>query len=184
MTTTWTVTALTKAIKQVAALQALLLLLWPLSFTTFINVEVSFFSAFLVMLGSMYSYARLVGKRLENWEAQNEKDLVDKIDDPYDLYEEGEAKPEINPDEVDLKELIKEEKRRIKASGTAKNTVKSAPAMASLYRLIPYGILVLGFIGLRNNEQLSLWPYLAGLGLGVLAALFVGKGLFGTSAKS
>lgn len=182
--TMWTGMALTKAIKQIAALQALLLVLWPISFDIFVNVEVAFFSAFFIMMGSMYSYSRLVTKRLDNWENQNDKDLVDKIDDPYDLYdEEGEPKPEVNPEEIDLKEFIKEEKKRIKATGATKNTVKSAPAMVSLYRMIPYGLLVLGFIGLKNNGALSLWPYLVGLGLGILAGLFVGKGLFTTSSS-
>lgn len=176
-------TALIKAIKQIALLQALLLVLWPISFGLFINIEIAFFSSFFILLGSMYSYSKLVRKRVESYEGRDEKDLVEKIDDPYDLYDDDEPKEEINPDEVDLKELIKEEKKRIKATGAAKNVKKTAPAMVSIYRLIPYAFLVLGFIGLKNNGLLELWPYLAGVGLGVLAGLFVGKELFKNSAS-
>ncbi len=174
-------TALTKAIKQIAVLQALLLLLWPISFELFINIEIAFFSSFFILLGSMYSYSKLVKKRVESYEGRDENDLVEKIDDPYDLYDdESEPKAEIDPEEVDLKAFIKEEKKRIKASGAAKNMKKTAPAMVSLYRLVPYGFLVLGFIGLKNNQLLELWPYLIGLGLGILAGLLIGKRLFTT----
>jgi uncharacterized membrane protein len=172
------VTALIKAIKQIAVLQALLLVLWPISFELFINLEIAFFSSFFILMGSMYSYSKLVQKRVESYEGRDEKDLLEKIDDPYDLYDDEETKEEVNPDEVDLKELIKEEKKRIKATGAAKNVKKTAPAMVSVYRLVPYGFLVLGFIGLKNNGLLELWPYLVGIGLGVLAGLFVGKELF------
>ena len=180
---TWTVTALIKAIKHIAVLQALLLVLWPISFELFINIEIAFFSSFFILLGSMYSYAQLVKKRVEGYEGRDEKDLVEKIDDPYDLYDdENVPKEEINPDEVDLKAFIKEEKKRIRASGAAKNMKKTAPAMVSLYRLVPYGFLVLGFIGLKNNGFLELWPYLIGLGLGILAGLLVGKNVFTTAS--
>jgi hypothetical protein len=176
-------TALTKAIRQIALLQGLLLLPWLLSFELFVNMEVAFFSAFLVLLGSMYSYAKLVQKQVEGYESGDQRDAIEKIEDPYDLYEEvsgeaGEAAEE-SAEPVDLKAVIKEEKKRIKATGGAKNVKKTAPAMVSLYRLIPYGVLVLGFIGLKNNGLLALWPYLIGLGLGIAGGLFVGKGLFG-----
>ena len=175
-----TVTALTEAIRKAALFQLALLAALIVSFEWFINLEVAFLSAFGVMLGSMYSYSRLVNKRLEQWEAQSDKDPVDAIDDPYDLYDDERSgtEPERAPEEIDIKELIKEEKQRIRAAGGAKQAVKSAPAMVSLYRVIPYLLLVVGFIGLNNNGVLALWPYLTGLGVGIAAGYFVGKGLF------
>lgn len=179
-------TALTKAIRQTAVLQGLLLLPWLFSFELFINAEVAFFSAFFVLLGSMYSYAKLVQQRVEGYGGGEERDAIEKIDDPFDLYDETETGDKTaDAEAVDLKAVIKEEKQRLKAAGGAGNIKKTAPAMVSLYRLVPYGILVLGFIGLKNNGLLSLWPYLVGLGLGVAGGLYVGKGLFGrTSAGS
>lgn len=170
-------TALIKVIKPLALLQALLLVLIPISFDIFINMEIAFFSAFFVLLGSMYSYASLVRRRVEQYDgAADGRDALDKIDDPHDLYDET---TEIeNVEEVDLKAVIKEEKQRIKTTGAAKNVKQTAPAMISMYRLVPYGILVLGFIGLKNNGVLEVWPYLVGLGLGILAGLYAGRGLF------
>ncbi len=177
MMTRQTVTAWTKATRQLIALQALLLLLWPLSFELFINIEIAFFSAFFVMLGSMYSYAKLVHKRVEGYESGDGRDAVDRIEDPFDLYETDEPQA-ADAEDVDIRAIIKEEKQRIKASGAVKNATKSAPAMVSLYRIVPYGLLVLGFIALKNNDILSVWTYLIGLGLGIPAGLYVGKGIF------
>lgn len=173
-------TVLIKAIKSLLLFQLALLGLWLLSFELFINAEVAFFSSLSVMLGSMYSYYRLVNTRLQNEGAPNEE-LLEKIDDPYDLYDEAPA-PE--PDaEVDIKALIKEEKKRLRAN-TGKNVKSAAPAMVSLYRLIPYLLLVLGFIGLKNNGALALWPYLLGLGAGIIAGFFIGKGVFGSAGSN
>jgi hypothetical protein len=160
--------------------QILLLALWPISFKLFINTEVAFFSAFFVMMGSMYSYSKLVGKRLAEYGNLPEDDLIDKIDDPYDLYSESADLPE--KEKADLKAVIKEEKARIKGQ-SAKNVAASAPAMLSLYRVIPYFLLILGFIGLKNNDMLYLPPYMAGLGIGVAGGFVAGKTVFGITSQ-
>ncbi|MEA3374076.1 MAG: hypothetical protein U9Q62_10380 [Campylobacterota bacterium] len=172
-------TVLIKAIKYLGLFQFVLLLLLLLSFKIFINAEVAFFSSLFIMIGSMYSYYSLVNKRLENYENMDEADLIDKIDDPYDLYGEN-SECSAREEEIDIKAVIKEEKQRLKAN-TTKNTISSAPAMVSLYRLIPYLFLVVGFIALKNNELLSLWPYLIGLGVGVIGGLTVGRIIFRSS---
>ena len=146
-----------------------------LSFHTFANFETAFISSMLVMLGSMYSYRKLVIKRIASSEVPHHEDLVEKIDDPYDLY--GEEEELQNLDEVDIKTVIKDEKKRLKAK-TAKNTLNGAPAMVSIYRMIPYIVLILGFITLNNNHILMLWPYMSGLGVGVLGGLLTGRVLF------
>lgn len=171
-------TALIKAIKAVLLFQILLLGLWLFSFELFINAEVAFFSAFFIMMGSMYSYKSLVSKRLAGYEDLSEDDLIDKIDDPYDLYSEDVEMPE--GEEVDLKAVVKEEKARLKGH-TTKNMATAAPAMVSMYRMGGYLLLVVGFIGLKNNDLLSLWPYMIALSVGVLGGFVVGKGLFTTS---
>ena len=165
-----------KAIKILALFQGALLLLWLVSFELFINAEVAFFSAFFIMMGSMYSYSRLVNKRLAAGEGGNDE-MLEKIDDPYDLYDEGPIAEQPSPEDVDIKAVIKEEKKRLKAN-TGKNVKTTAPAMVSLFRLVPYIFLVLGFIGLKNNDLLALWPYLIALGVGVVAGLMTGKSLF------
>jgi len=154
-----------------AAIFALLLV----SFHTFINFETAFFTSMIVMLGSMYSYRKLVMKRVASDERPYQDDLIDKIDDPYDLY--GEEEETINLDDVDIKSVIQEEKKKLKTQ-TIKNTASGAPAMVSLFRIGPYAVMVLGFIALNNNHILMLWPYMLGLGAGVAGGLFTGKVLF------
>jgi len=159
-------------IKALIFVQLLILSLWIYSFEFFINFEIAWLSAFLIMLGSMYSYHALVKRRVEDYEADMDLDVIDKIDDPYDLY--SEETPDDKEDDRDIKEVIKEEKARLKANKV--NGVKTgAPATFSLYRLLPYFILVVGFIGLKNSALLMLLPYLVGLGLGIISAVLLGK---------
>lgn len=175
MTTKMTMTTLRSTISPFAVVQLLLLGLLGISKAAFLSAEVAFVAAFLILLGSMYSYRRLVRRNLENGAAMHLDDPIEKIDDPYDLYSE-----EIPAEEEDrpLKEVIKEEKARLKASrATVKHTSQSAPALFSLYRLVPYIILVLGFIALKNNGLLALWYFLPGLAVGIAAGYFSGRAL-------
>jgi hypothetical protein len=160
-------------IKALILVQVLIVSLWFYSFEFFINFEIAWLSAFLIMLGSMYSYHSLVKKRVETYEANLERDVIDKIDDPYDLYSEDTPHDE-NDAEPDIKEVIKEEKARLKANKV--NGIKTgAPATLSFFRLLPYFFLVIGFAALKNNELLMILPYLLGLGVGIVSAFFVGK---------
>lgn len=96
----------------------------------------------------------------------DDRDLIDKLDDPYDLYSEDEV--------VDLKEYIKEYKTQAKKD-MFKNGFKFSSPMFSIYRLAPYVILVLGFIGLKNNQLLELFPYMIGLAVGIISGYIVAK---------
>ena len=162
-------------IKALITAQIFIFSLWLYSFEFFINFEMAWLSAFLIMLGSMYSYQKLVSKRLADYEANMDLDVIDKIDDPYDLYSEDSIDEEEN--EKDIREVVKEEKARLKANKI--NGIKAgAPATVSIFRLLPYLFLGLGFIGLKNNELLLLTPYLIGIGVGVISAFLAGKAFF------
>ena len=81
-------------------------------------------------------------------------------------------------------EVVKEEKARLKANkSTIKNTAKSAPALVSIFRVVPYLFLVLGFIGLKNNNLLSLLPFLVGLGFGIIMGYMLGRAFFAPKEK-
>jgi hypothetical protein len=168
-------TRLRKTFNILALFQLGILFLLLVSLHTFVNFETAFVSSMLVMLGSMYSYRKLVMKRVASSETPHQDDLIEKIDDPYDLY--GEEQEHQNLDEVDIKAVIKDEKKRLKTK-TVKNTASGAPAMVSIYRMVPYVVLVLGFITLNNNHILMLLPYMSGLGVGVLGGLLSGRVLF------
>lgn len=171
-----TMTTLRSTISPFLIVQALLLLLLFLPSGAFANAETAFVSTFLILLGSMYGYGKMVDRAVQNEASPLQKNVLEAIDDPYDLYDE-EASDEMQ--ERPLKEVIKEEKARLKANkATMKKVSKSAPAMFSLYRLVPYGILVLGFIALNNNGMLNLWYFLPGLAGGIVAGYFSGRALF------
>jgi hypothetical protein len=167
-----------KIIKAAILSELLVLSLWFYSFTFFINFQIAFISSVLILLGSTYSYKRLIESRIASEERPDDIDLVDKIDDPFDLYSEEIAQEDVSDkEEPDIKAIVKAEKKRIKVHAV-KNTAKSAPALLSIFRIVPYVILVLGFIGLKNNGLLNLMPYLIGLGFGLLAGLHMGRSLF------
>lgn len=133
---------------------------------------VAMLSSMLIVTGSLYSYRNMIQSRVENSEIDDFKDVIDEMDDPYDLYEE-ERESEI----TDIKQMIKEEKARQK-SNIIENTTKNASAMVSLYRLLPYAFLILGFIGLENSRSLEILPYLVGLAVGMPMGYLIAKKLF------
>ena len=168
-----------KTIKLFVISEVAIFALWLYSYTFFVNFQVAFLSSVLILLGSTYSYKRLVDRRVASEDRPDDTDLIDKLDDPYDLYSEEITSEAMQVEEVDLKTVVKEEKQRLKANKqTLKNTAKSTPALVSFFRVVPYLFLVLGFIGLKNNELLSLVPFLVGLGAGIVVGLFMGRGLF------
>jgi len=170
-----TVMVLKKTISLIALLQMSVLLLSFYSVDFFINFEVALISSVLIMFGSMYSYSKLVQKRLDSgMYDMSDSDDIDKLDDPYDLYSEA-VEDETPPE--DVKSMIKEEKARLKVN-TVKNFKTASPALISVFRLLPYLFLVMGFMALNNNEMLLLVPYLTGLGFGVVVGLFIGKLFF------
>ena len=153
--------------------------LWLYSYTFFLNFQIAFLSSVLILLGSTYSYKRLVENRVASEDRPDDTDLVDKLDDPFDLYGEEISSEPMDAEDLDLKTVVQEEKKRLKENKqTLKNTAKSTPALVSIFRVVPYLFLVLGFIGLNNNGLLSLVPFLVGLGVGVVVGLFMGRALF------
>jgi hypothetical protein len=100
-------------------------------------------------------------------------ELMEKLEDPYNLYDEVNLDKEI---QEDLVAVVKEEKKRLKQDKqTIKKTIKSTPGIFSPLRFIPYAVLILSFIGLNNNHILDVVAFLVGLGVGIAMAIFLGK---------
>ena len=134
-----------------------------------INSQVAFISSSLIMLGSMQSYKNMVKQRLVgatsvsahsiSVSAQDERDTIDKLEDPYDLFDD-ESKKEDDEDKT-LVEVVKEERANLKKNRRSiVQTTKDAKASFSFYRLGAYGVLILGFFYLNSNHFLKLMPYL------------------------
>jgi len=151
-----------------------------LSFTlfsqaAFANVQVAFLSAFFVIVGSSYAYKRMVNTKVSSQEEalSPERELLDTIEDPHELYDE-EPLNEAPAEELDLKAIVKEEKAKIKTF-SFKSMKHGARGSVSLFRIVPYIFLILGFIALKNNEILLLSFYLPALLGGIVVGSLLSR---------
>ena len=138
-----------------------------------INAQIAFFSSALIMLSSMKSYKNMVSKALKAGAVTNDgRDTLDKLEDPYDLYDE--EKVDVGDDcHRTLVEVVKEERANLKKSRRSIwETTKDAKASFSFYRLSAYGILILGFFYLNGNHILKLFPYLTFLSIPLFVVPF------------
>ena len=129
------------------------------------NTQIGFISATLIMIASVISYRRMVNTRIEHGivTMDDSKDVIDKIEDPYDLYSEEVMQSE---EEVDLAEVVKEERKNLKKNRRSLGqTLKDTKAALSLYRLGAYALLILGFMYLNRQGLLHIPSYLLALSL-------------------
>lgn len=134
-----------------------------------INSQLSFASSLLVTLASYYSYKKVIEKRVAlDIESYDDRDEVDKLDDPFDLYSE-----EIVDSEKDLVEVVKEERAKVTSlKQTATNLSKTVGGAFSPFRLGSYLFLFLAFLYLVNNQLFYVWAYVSGLFVVPLSVLF------------
>ncbi len=141
---------------------------------TALNLELAYFSALLIMYASYQGYKKMVSHSVQNGITLDLKDPIEKIDDPYDLYDEEAPNDEI----VDIKELKKE----IKKDGF-KKMIKTAAGHTSWKRLASYFVLILVFMALNNNHILEIGSFLTGLTLGIITAAVWGPKIIGHATK-
>ncbi|MEA3434270.1 MAG: hypothetical protein U9R13_06770 [Campylobacterota bacterium] len=155
----------TKLLKTLIVVDIIIILLSVIFFDIKIlyNTQVGFISATLVMIASMISYRRMVNTAVEHnvITMDDSKDVIDKIEDPYDLYSE-----EVVEEEKDLVETVKEERKRVKKNKrTLSQTIKDSKAVFSFYRLGAYAVLVLGFLYLNRHDLLHIPSYILALSI-------------------
>ena len=155
-----------KTISLVLFVEVILVFVYLYSFSLFINIQIAFLSAFFVILGSAYSYKKMVEQNIQANNIMHQRDPLDEIEDRFELYDETPIN-DASAEELDLKEIVKEERGKIKTFDTKsmKYGIKGGMALA---RLLPYLFLVMGFIGLKNNGYLDLVAYLPALFLGIV----------------
>lgn len=131
-----------------------------------LNTQIAFISVFVIVIGSFLGYQRNILKQVDNFDANTQTalddDAIDKIEDPYDLYSEDGIVEETEVTTEEFKEIVKEEKKKLKRE-TVRNTIKSASGFASLYRIIGYILLVVGFFYLNNNNLFDAVSYVVGI---------------------
>ena len=165
-----------KSIKIVLVVEVLILLTKIISFEFFINLQIAFLSSFFVIIGSTLAYKRMVISEINNDNIDYKRDFLDELEDPHELYDD-EPINEAPAEELDLKEIIKEERKKIKMFNM-KDAKKGFKAGVSFYRVVPYIFLVLAFIALQNNDLLSIGVYLPSLLLGIIVGSISSKDSF------
>lgn len=141
-----------------------------------LSSQVAFFSSLFITIASFLSYKKNIENRLLNLDlTQNnesvDRDKIDEIDDPYDLYTEYKEIPESELTPEKIKEIINDEKSKVKQN-SFKNTLFSAGGFLSIYRVFGYMILIFGFFALNNNKILIPIAFIIGLGIVPLGVLF------------
>lgn len=164
------------ATKLILATETLILLSYFISFNFYINLQIAFLSSFSIILGSMYAYRKMITTKVDSKDVDEKRDILDTIEDPHELYDD-EAINKTPIEELDLKAIVKEEKKKIKIVNF-KSMKEGSKAGFSLFRLIPYLFLVLGFIALENNAILDISIYLPSLLVGIVVGYISGKELF------
>ncbi|MDD2652315.1 MAG: hypothetical protein PHX44_04610 [Sulfurimonas sp.] len=156
-----------KTVKSLLALELSILLSAFFSFSFFINLQVAFLSSFFIIVGSMHAYKNMIKTKIQNEEIEEQRDELDRVLDPYELDDNAPIS-EKPIDELDLKAIVKEEKKKIKLLNLS-DIKKGSSASFSAYRLVPYLFLIIAFIALKNNELLDIAVYLPSLFLGIVA---------------
>ncbi len=136
-----------------------------------LNTQIGFISASLVMLASMKSYKRMVDARVELDLVimDDSRDVIDKLEDPYNLYSE-----EVREEGKTLVDTVKNEPQKIKKSSrTLTQTIKDAKTALSLYRIAAYIVFILGFFYLNRHDLLQVPSYILAISLPMLVVVFV-----------
>lgn len=121
-----------------------------------LNFQLAFIGSFLVIFASFFGYRALVlrSKPMHN------RDIIDTIDDKFDLYEEEESSEQ----PADFKEAVALEREKLKSKKVGlKNLYATKGGFLSIYRLGAYAIFVLSFLWLVGKDFFHLYSYVAGL---------------------
>ena len=130
------------------------------------STQIGFFTSALVIAASMVSYRRMIEKRLKYAPpiSEEERDELEKIEDPHDLYSEDEKIEEKELSKEEIAQTLNEEKAKQKAKKRSfSEVVKDSKASLSIYRIGAYGLLVLGFFYLNRHHYLHIPSYLFAL---------------------
>ncbi len=114
-----------------------------------LNTQIAFASALLIILLSFLSYIKNVNKQVKVLADKiDERDYIDELDDPYELYDENNTKKKPN-----------------KAKISVKNLSKSRGAAFSLYRILGYIVLIIGFLMLVKLKSIVIIAYILGISI-------------------
>jgi len=136
----------------------------------FLNTQVAFLCSFLITMATFFSYKKLVERRVEAGAYDEEKDVLKRYEDPYDLYEEEEETIALESEVQPVKTIGLRESLR--------NLVVSYRGALSPLRLGAYGVLFLAILALLRHDALEPIAFFVGLSVVPFGSLLLGnKGL-------
>ena len=168
-------TMVKKTIKLIFVVELFIIATNVISFSFYINTQVAYLSSLFVILGSSFAYRKMIQNQVDSKIYEEQRDLLDTIEDPHELYDD-EPINDAPAEELDLKSIVQEERSKIKTF-SLQSAKQGAIGSVSLFRLVPYLFLVLGFIALKNNDILDIAVYLPALVIGIVVGSLSSKSL-------
>ncbi len=161
--------AMLKMWQRIALLDGVLILvsLW-IGNGWFLNTQIAFASSALITFATFMSYKTMVERRVEAGAFGEDKDVLKKYEDPYDLYDDEETDEGGQHEEAAMKQAPK-----IGFKESFKNLVNSYKGALSPYRLGAYGVLFVSVLSLMRHELLEPVPFFLGLSVVPLGSLFL-----------
>ena len=156
----------------------------------FLNTQIAFFSASMIILGSFVGYKNLVSKSVEM--GNSGKDVLKEYEDKYEMYDEIDYKwyvadfNDLNkgliwsrkkPDnfyilrKIELVTDDNPQKTKLQKLPWYKAFFLSFKGGFNLLRIAGYIVLILGFLWLNRMERFDFAPYFFGLTLVPVLAL-------------
>ena len=155
-----------KVIKLLVITEIFVIASYFISFSFYMNLQVAFLSSLFIILGSSFAYKKMVNAQVEADIVEEKRNFFDELEDTHGLYDDTPIN-ETPTDELDLRAIVEEEKKKIKIINF-KDIKNGSKAGFSLFRLVPYLFLVLGFVALKNNALLDIFIYLPSLLVGII----------------
>jgi hypothetical protein len=139
-----------------------------MGFDWFVNMQVGFISSFIVIILSLFGYKKMVENKIAlTDENLIERDVIDKIEDPYDLY-----------DDYDDEKLCQ---KTSKLKENIKHVKTSARGYFSIYRIGGYTLFFISFLMLIKSGYFLFLPFIIGISIMPLGTLIYG--IFSYSIK-
>jgi hypothetical protein len=143
-----------------------------------LNTQIAFICSMLIVLGSFFSYKKLVEKKIEDGHRGEERALLDKIDDKYELYDADEETLNEDLSAEEFKEIYKQERKKVGgAKKSLSNMFSSWSGALGVFRLFAYFILFVSVLVLIRKELFEPIAFLVGLGVVPMASLLLSFGI-------
>lgn len=124
--------------------------------TWLLNTQIALVCSMMITLSSFFAYKALIKQRVQEGDLGDDRELLDKIEDPHGLYDDEEV---VKPSAI---ESVKKSTR---------NVLRSYKGVLSPYRLVSYAFLCISVLFLIRHTSFDAIAFLVGLSIVPLASL-------------